>query len=190
MELLLGCGSSRERRIAVNGRQGWSKLVTLDAYDGHAPDVVHDLNATPWPFEDDTFDEIHAYEILEHLGRQGDAASFFAHFFEAWRILKPGGVLVATCPSYRSVWAFGDPSHTRVISSGSIVFLDRSQYAKQVGNTAMSDFRWLWKGDFAPVWVDLKSEAEGSGFAFVLQALKPARGLSPSPARVPSPRQR
>jgi len=29
--------------------------------------VEHDLNALPWPFPDNTFDEIRAYHILEHL---------------------------------------------------------------------------------------------------------------------------
>lgn len=178
--LLIGCGSSRERRIRLPGdpadaRDWGGELTTLDAYDGHKPDIVHDLEQMPWPFADNTFDRIDAYEVLEHLGRQGDARSFFAHFYECWRILKPGGYLAATCPSYKSVWAFGDPSHTRVISSGSITFLDQEQYAKQVGKTAMSDFRWLWKGDFKAVVADMAGEAAGTGFLFVLQAMKPAR---------------
>lgn len=183
MELLLGCGSTRDRRIVVNSKRGWDQLVTLDSNPDHKPDVVHDLEQTPWPFEDDTFDEIHGYEIWEHLGRQGDARSFFAGFAEAWRILKPGGFLAATCPSYKSMWAFGDPSHTRVISSGSLVFLDQNQYLVQVDDarhrTAMSDFRWLWKGDFACVYADMEGEERGTGFTFVLQAVKPSRLVEP-----------
>jgi hypothetical protein len=46
------------------------------------------------------------------------------------------------------MWAWGDPSHRRVINEGSFTFLDQTQYAKQVGKTAMTDFRSLWKGDF------------------------------------------
>ena len=30
-------------------------------------DVVHDLNSMPWPFGNDTFDEVHAYDVIEHL---------------------------------------------------------------------------------------------------------------------------
>lgn len=171
MELLIGCGSTRDRRLAVNGRREWTKLVTLDSNPDHRPDVVFDLQSNTWPFEENTFDEVHAYEVLEHLGRQGDAARFFQDFYQAWRILKPGGFLAATCPSYRSMWAWGDPSHTRVLTSGSLVFLDQDQYRIQVGKTAMSDFRWLWKADFRTVWL----EEDEDKFCFVLQAVKPPR---------------
>src|SRR5262245_29516061 len=142
MELLLGCGSDRRRRLVVDGREGWSRLVALDYNRDHRPDVVADLDKTPWPFADEAFDEIHAYEVLEHLGQQGDARSFFAHFGEVYRMLKPGGYLAATCPSWQSSWAWGDPSHRRVITGGSLVFLDQTEYQRQVGKTPMSDFRW------------------------------------------------
>jgi SAM-dependent methyltransferase len=171
MELLVGCGSSRERRFQIAGRTGWSNLVTLDHNSDHAPDVVHDLNLLPYPFADDTFDEIHAYEVLEHLGQQGDAASFFGQFSELWRILKPGGYLAATCPSWRSPWAWGDPSHRRVITSGSLIFLSQHEYKRQVGNTPMSDFRNLYRADFEPALVREDEEH----LVFVLKAIKPSR---------------
>lgn len=145
--------------------------MTLDHNADHQPDVVHDLEQLPYPFEDETFDEVHAYEVLEHLGRQGDWRTFFAQFAELYRILKPGGFLAATCPSYRSMWAWGDPSHTRVITSGTLAFLDQDEYARQVGRTPMSDFRFIWKGDLETLWVEEDHEA----LRFVLQAVKPSR---------------
>lgn len=173
-ELLLGSGSSRDRRLSVDGRRGWTGLVTLDMVADHNPDVIHDLEQVPWPFADDTFEEVHAYELLEHLGRQGHFSSFFLHFSEIWRILRSGGILAATCPSYRSMWAWGDPGHTRVLTSGSLVFLDQEEYHKQVGVTSMSDYRAWWAGDFRTIWVEETAEA----FRFVLQAVKPARTFS------------
>lgn len=169
-ELLIGCGNSRRKKLSFNDND-WTDLTTLDHDPNCGADVIHELEDLPWPFEDNSFDEVHAYEVLEHLGRQGDFRSFFAHFAEIYRVLKPGGHLIATCPSWKSIWAWGDPSHCRIISSASIVFLNQAAYADQVGKTAMTDFRWLWKGDFEPVHIDENDHQ----FAFGLKAHKPAR---------------
>lgn len=150
----------------------WSNLTTLDHNADHSPDVVHDLEALPYPFDSDTFDEIHAYEVLEHIGAQGDWRAFFDQFSELYRILRPGGHLCATVPAHDSPWAWGDPSHRRVITSGTLVFLSQDQYAKQVGITPMSDFRFYYHADFEPVAV---SKIDDHGLGFVLQAIKPAR---------------
>lgn len=172
MELLLGCGLKRDKRIVVPGRPPeWTDLVTVDFEVSHKPDIVWDLNILPWPFATDWFDEVHAYEVLEHLGRQGDAQSFFGTFFEVWRVLKPGGLLCATVPAYNSVWAWGDPGHSRVISSESLVFLDQTEYAKQIGETNMADYRSIWKGDFERI----GQRSRDGSFVFCLEAKKPAR---------------
>ena len=155
MELLLGCGSSRVKQLSYGGRAEWSALTTLDHNADHAPDVVHDLESFPLPFADDTFDECHAYCVLEHLGRQGDWRFFFAQWSDFWRVLKPGGVFCGIVPHPSSPWAWGDPSHTRVIPPQSIAFLDQAQYTEQVGRTAMSDFRVCYKADFTPKYVDV-----------------------------------
>ena len=170
-ELMIGCGNSRVKRLRPRDNAEWIDLTTMDHDPNCGADIVHDLEVLPWPLDDSSFDEVHAYEVLEHLGRQGDYKAFFAHFGEIYRVLKPGGILAATCPSWQSIWAWGDPSHTRIISPASLVFLNRAQYQTQVGNTAMTDFRWLWKGDFEPVHI----EDNGEKFTFGLKAHKPAR---------------
>lgn len=141
--------------------------MTLDNNPAHKPNIVHDLTVMPLPFFDNMFDEIHAYEVLEHTGAQGDYKFFFAQFAEFWRILKPGGHLLATCPSRHSVWAWGDPSHTRVLQGEQLIFLDQSSYG-QVGLTSMSDFRDIYKADFQVVALDEDQEK----FNFVLKARK------------------
>lgn len=170
-ELLIGCGSTRDKRVSLPGDEKWTDLVTLDINPDHHPDVLHDLTQLPLPFEDNQFSQIHAYEVLEHIGQQGDYKLFFAQFTELWRILKPGGHLMATVPSIKSPWAWGDPSHTRVILPQTLVFLSQAEYNKQVGVSAMSDFRYIYQADFEI----LMSQDNDVLHAFVLQAIKPSR---------------
>lgn len=170
-ELLIGCGGNHAKKLALGGRSEWHHLTTLDINPHHHPDLVWDLTQLPLPFEHDSFDEIHAYEVLEHTGAQGDYKFFFAQFAEFWRILKPGGVLIGTCPSRLSPWAWGDPSHTRVIQPEHFIFLDQTQYIAQVGKTAMSDFRWIFKDDFSVV----HAKDDGQLLQFALRAVKPSR---------------
>jgi SAM-dependent methyltransferase len=146
----------------------WTELVTLDIDEACEPDVVHDLEDLPLPFDDNMFDEIHAYEVLEHTGRQGDWRFFFNQFYEFWRILKPGGKFVALCPMWDGVWCWGDPGHTRCINRGVITYLVQEEYEKLIGKTSMTDYRHWWKGNFHP----LAMQEEGETFAFVLEAVK------------------
>ena len=176
MELLIGCGSNRDKKLHREGRSEWTALTTLDIAPQHNPDVVWDLNDLSLPFEDDTFDEIHAYEVLEHCGRQGDYKFFFNQWADFWRVLKPGGVFFGTVPYFKSVWALGDPSHTRIIQRENFTFLVQPQYDAQVGITPMSDFRHIYKADFDIVHLQDAFLAPGAEFLeFGLQAVKPSR---------------
>jgi SAM-dependent methyltransferase len=169
-ELLLGCGSSRVKKLHRDGRAEWSSLTTLDYNADHKPDVVHDMAVFPLPFADEAFDEIHCYECLEHVGTQGDYRFFFGQFSDFWRLLKPAGILFGTVPLPGSVWAWGDPSHTRVIPKESFTFLHQPSYA-QVGKTAMSDFRFCYRADFDIIHL----RETGDVLEFALQAVKPSR---------------
>lgn len=154
----------------------WTNLVTLDYNADHNPDVIWDLNRRPLPFDDDSFDECHAYEVLEHLGRQGDYHAFFEEWSEWWRILKPGGLFFATCPHWSSKWAWGDPSHTRIVSVDSLIFLNQPAYTAQVGKTPMSDFRHIYKADFDIIHAHvLRHEIDNATQEFCLRAIKPSR---------------
>lgn len=196
-ELLLGCGHARDKRISTadyGGSATWRGLVTLDHNPHVKPDIVCDLDRNYWevaagdgwhhpaidvgrvhfgsaPLRSDYFDEVHAYEVLEHLGQQGDALAFFSHFSEIWRILKPGGLLCATVPARTSVWLWGDPSHRRVICTESLIFLDQRTYKANLDGpikTAMSDFRSMYKADFRKL-----QDATGQHqYWFILQAVK------------------
>lgn len=173
-ELLIGCGSRRVKMIH-SGNPDFQNVTTLDINPDHKPDLIWDLTDIYLPFNDDTFDEIHAYEVLEHTGAQGDYRFFFGQFSEFWRILKPGGSLFATVPMHNSVWAFGDPSHTRVIQKESLIFLNQPTYTREVGVTPISDFRYIYQADFD---ITYCSEENGT-LGFALQAVKPSRCTRP-----------
>ena len=177
MELLIGCGKDLTKKIWVNDKTEWDKLVTLDHNKDHNPDVVHDLEKHPLPFDDNTFDEVHAYGVLEHIGQQGDWRSFFDLFSELHRILKKDGFLMAMVPSHLSIHSWGDPSHKRVINQGTLPFLSQDAYRQQVGKTMMSDFRFYYKADLPCIW----SQDDGELLTFILQAIKDGDGWTSNP---------
>lgn len=165
-ELLIGAGSRREKAIQFDAIPPvFQNVTTLDVFAEHAPDVVHDLNVLPYPFEYAAFDEIHAYEVLEHCGTQGDYRFFFAQFSEFWRILKPAGYFCASVPLWDNEWAWGDPGHTRIIAPKSLMFLEQDFYREQVGKTAASDYRPVYKADFRTI----AMRESGPQLFFVLQ---------------------
>lgn len=172
-ELLIGCGNRRDKRVMLKDDDGtWCNLTTLDIDPEVKPDVLFDLNTLGperLPFDDDTFNELHAYDVLEHFGQQGDWKAFFAHFSEFWRVLKPGGLLFACVPHWESSWAWGDPGHTRVIPRDSLIFLSQSAYAEQVGQTPMTDYRPWYKADFETAGLN---EDNPDVLQFVLRAIK------------------
>ncbi len=168
-ELLIGCGNARQKKIRhADLSEEWKDLTTLDIDPSTGADVIHDLNVTPYPFADDTFAEIHAYDVLEHLGRQGDWRAWFAQMSELWRILEPNGLLIGTVPAFDSPWAWGDPGHTRLITQGTLLMLHQDLYEKEVGKTNITDYRPFYKADFQPIGFNSTEHSLG----FVLKAVK------------------
>jgi hypothetical protein len=173
-QLLLGCGASRTKLF--NPQEPWEDLVTLDSNLDHKPTIRWDLN---WPlsrrFDANEFDEIHAYDVLEHIGRQGDVEGFFAEFQGYWRVLKPGGLFCGVVPAWDSFWAWSDPGHTRIINEGTLTFLSQEHYKQYVGSSPSTDYRYTYKGDFRPVslqYRDRIGQPPERCFYFVLQAKK------------------
>lgn len=108
----IGCGKTR-----IPGSIGVDR-VEIPGY----VDVVHDLNATPYPFEDDSADEVHYYHVLEHLDNPVEKLE------EIHRILKPGGILYMRVPHFSSNGAFTDITHKRPFSYYSFDVFEADAY--------------------------------------------------------------
>jgi len=61
----------------------------------------------PYPFEDESVDEVHMYHVLEHLNNPLQKVE------ELHRILKVGGKLFIRVPHFSSMGAFSDITHIR-----------------------------------------------------------------------------
>ena len=80
-------------------------LVTLDISQEANPDVVWDLNQFPYPFEDNSFDEIDCFDVIEHVDNIPKVME------ECCRILKNNGVMKITTPHFSSPNSYTDPTH-------------------------------------------------------------------------------
>jgi len=90
-------------------REGWVNVdieAGKDIYGANVKvDVVWDLNNYPWPFEDNSFDEINARAIIEHLESRTKTWS------ELRRIAKPGCLIHVVVPHYSGYTGYDDPTH-------------------------------------------------------------------------------
>lgn len=96
LKLDLGCGKNK-----LAGFTGVDRI----AFEG--VDLVHDLRVLPWPFEDDSVEEVHSSHFVEHLEQQ-ERVYFFN---ELYRVLKPGASARIITPHWSHERAYGDPTH-------------------------------------------------------------------------------
>lgn len=59
-------------------------------------------SVTALPFPEASFDAVVSADVLYHLDDDAAAAA------EAWRVLRPGGVLVVNVPAYPWLWSYHD----------------------------------------------------------------------------------
>ncbi len=62
-------------------------FINVDLFDCCRPDVRWDLNKFPYPWDDNSVDNIEMWHVLEHL------EDWWTVFLECTRILKMGGTL-------------------------------------------------------------------------------------------------
>ena len=101
LKLNLGCG---EKRIPG--------YINVDKYG--SPDIKHDLESFPWPWETNSVSEILLIHVLEHLGK--DVEIYFGIFKEMYRICTHGAKIKIIVPHFRHQFFYDDPTHVRVVT--------------------------------------------------------------------------
>jgi ubiquinone/menaquinone biosynthesis C-methylase UbiE len=96
MKLDIGCGNKK--------KEGF---LGVDALSLQGVDFVMDVRNTPWPWADNSVDEVFCSHFVEHLS--GDERITF--FNELWRVLKPGATAEVITPNWSHACAYGDPTH-------------------------------------------------------------------------------
>ena len=140
MKLHLGCGN--------NILSGW---VNVD-HESTVADLSVDLTVMPWPWGNNSVDEILMQQVLEHFDRPELILA------EAYRILKPGGKITVEVPHASSTRAYSI-DHKAVfarcffegMSRGTHYFTSRNsccfseiKYAvKLIGRLRWTPFDWI-----------------------------------------------
>jgi SAM-dependent methyltransferase len=113
-------------------------FLNLDMDERVRPDVQWDVETTPLPFADSTFDCILASHVLEHVHR------IIPLVYDFHRILKPGGHLIAVTPYGGSDDAWEAPQHVTYFTDKTwAYFSDRLYDAQQTaGSGARQGYRY------------------------------------------------
>ena len=113
MKLNLGSGSK-----ILDG------YTNVDKYDYYKPDIVHDLEIFPYPFEDNSVDEILLSHVLEHIGQSPDV--FLKIIKEFYRVCHNDSLIKIIVPHPRHDDFISDPTHVRPITILGLQLYDKS----------------------------------------------------------------
>ena len=101
IKLNLGCG---EKRLPG--------FLNVDKFG--TPDIKHDLETFPWPWETNSVSEILLIHVLEHLGKETEV--YFNILKEIYRISKNKAKIRIVVPHFRHQFFYDDPTHVRVVT--------------------------------------------------------------------------
>lgn len=119
MKLNLGCG--------FNKYEGY---VNVDSASESEPDVLWDLEKTPWPWEDDSVEEILMEHVLEHLGET--SRDYLRIWQEMYRIGAPGCAIRIVVPHWNHDNFHNDPTHKRPVTPEGIEIFDQARNLRDI----------------------------------------------------------
>jgi hypothetical protein len=110
--LNLGCGNKK-----------FDGFWNVDIEPKCNPDQFLDMEKTPWPYEDNFFDEISAVNILEHVGQ--DPKIFTNIIKEMYRVSKNQAKWFVEVPHHRSDLHWDDYTHVRPLTPKTFMMFDQ-----------------------------------------------------------------
>lgn len=85
--------------------------VNLDMSKAPGVDIVHNLDKYPYPFKDNTFEEIYMAHVLEHLTDTEKTLE------KRYRISKPNGIVQIVFPHHASGNGYADKTPKRFFNA-------------------------------------------------------------------------
>lgn len=119
-KLNLGCGK--------NPLEGY---INVDITPFPKVDALFNFDCFPYPFKDNSFDEIYLDNVLEHLDDVPKAIK------ELHRISAPNGNLIIKVPYYNSYGAYNDITHKHYFNSYSFEAFYKNEHRSNYGNTQL-----------------------------------------------------
>jgi len=120
-------------------------------------DLVHDLKSFPYPFKSECADEVILSHVLEHLSLQ----EINRVLGEAWRILKPNGVVMISVPHALSAGFYADPTHVSHFTFETLYYFTQSHH---FGYYKDIDSQWRIKRLWASVNIRSNLHKEDNGW--------------------------
>ena len=114
------------------GHKKYEGYISVDSAPECAPDVVLDLEKTPWPWEENSVSEIKLEHVLEHLGET--TASYLAIWKEIYRVCRDDAVIHIMVPHWMHENFYNDPTHVRPVTPASIQLFDQARNLETIKN--------------------------------------------------------
>ncbi|MBU2634604.1 MAG: hypothetical protein ABIJ14_00855 [Nanoarchaeota archaeon] len=129
-------------------RKGW---VNVDLIDIAGADIIHNLDHFPYPFEDSTFNQMIAGDIMEHLHNPNKFIK------ELWRIGKDGCEIKIITPHFTAGEVSEDLSHKRGFAFRSLQQFDikRDSYEDRFMNPEGIKFEIDVEITFGRLWTSM-----------------------------------
>jgi len=131
LKLNLGCGHNK-----LDG------FINVDYAPACKPDVVCNLDETPWPWKKNSVSEVVMFHALEHMGATSEG--FFKIMQELYRICRHNAIIKITVPHPRHDNFMGDPTHVRTITPQVMTLFSRANcdlwQAQGASNTPLAHY--------------------------------------------------